>query len=992
MKYLDFDLLLERSRDRFKARVINSPAGQAESDFSLPFSEIELENFLLKIGRPLRQVRRVESMEIEAAKKFGGSLFEAVFNNEVRACFRSSLDDAERLGMGLRLRLRMTNTPELTDLPWEYLYNSSLNRFLSLAQETPIIRYLELPERVRSIKVIPPLSVLVMISSPHDYPKLDVEREWTKLKEVLGPLEQQGLVALERQDKATLSALQRMLRQKEFHIFHFIGHGGFDKQSQDGVLILEDEEGRGRAVSGQYLGTLLHNHHPLRLVILNACEGGRTSRTDPFAGTAQSLVQQGIPAVIAMQFEISDEAAITFTQEFYPALTDSYPVDAALVEARTAIFAYGNNVEWGTPVLYMRSPDGQIFNIANVEKSATLPPETSRHPVVPASTKELPPELLQAIAHPISEVRESAVKVLEGLLHGVHKEVGLRAEAALKKLAEDDSRKVAAAAKACLARYAEAINTQRAPSASAATDVDGMITIDERGIIERFNIAAERIFGYSTEEVLNKSVSMLMPSPYRELHDGYVANYVKTGEKKIIGLRREVYGRRKDGTTFPMDIAVNEVFDGNRRNFMAIMQDITARKQAEEQLQKTKDAAEAAQKAEKLAAEKTRVEAEAAEAKPAKVKKSSSKALWVGIAAVLAIGIVGGLLGLQNLEPVTEDNISRQVSATGRSTVDDSTKAANIAKADDSTQTGSQFKEEQPKQGEEPTGEKPVTKTPGEEASAIPPKKAEDKNAKEAVRNSALASQKEMDETKQQVPGDEKDKNANPNHTKAGQIKATGEMQLRSGDAIAAKKSFDLAKNLYNQAAEEMTSMLKRVADAAKNSMREAKDKTAKDSYASDTYQQATSIEKEADNAFRENNFDKAEDLYKKAQELYISVANEAAEKLGREQRGKETARREIQSLINGFKAMFESENLQVLKISYKEPEIWSTFFKNVEKIHVTIVNHESEIGQNQARVILNFQLDYEQKGVKQNTPVSKRIWSLEEKGDKWAIVSMQEQ
>jgi hypothetical protein len=94
------------------------------------------------------------------------------------------------------------------------------------------------------------------------------------------------------------------------------------------------------------------------MAILNACEGARTSRSDPFAGVAQSLVQQGIPAVVAMQYEITDEAAITFSRELYGAIVDGYPIDAAVAEARKAIFAKGNDVEWGTPVLYLCSPDG----------------------------------------------------------------------------------------------------------------------------------------------------------------------------------------------------------------------------------------------------------------------------------------------------------------------------------------------------------------------------------------------------------------------------------------------------------------------------------------------------------------------------------------------------------------------------------------------------------------------------------------------------------
>jgi hypothetical protein len=182
-------------------------------------------------------------------------------------------------------------------------------------------------------------------------------------------------------------ALQHQLRRKTYHIFHFVGHGGFDESAQDGVLVLEDEEGHSRQVSGQYLGMLLHDEKTLRLAILNACEGGRTSRSDPFAGVGQSLLQQGIPAVIAMQFPILDEAAITMAQEFYSALADGYPVDAGLSEARKGIFAQDYGVEWGTPVLYLRAPDGRIFDI---EKDGTLAPISRPQWEVPRA-KPVPP-------------------------------------------------------------------------------------------------------------------------------------------------------------------------------------------------------------------------------------------------------------------------------------------------------------------------------------------------------------------------------------------------------------------------------------------------------------------------------------------------------------------------------------------------------------------------------------------------------------------------
>lgn len=362
--YLDFDLLLERVASGYRARVLKSPAGETVGEFQLPLSSLELENFLLRMGRPRRRVRRLETPETQAAKAVGGQIFNTIFSGPILTCFQSSLDKARRQEAGLRIKLRLTDAPDLADLPWEFLYNPALNRFLALSKETPVVRFLDTPERPRVLTVTPPLKVLVMIASPDDYEKLDATQEWDRLHQTLGDLTQRGLVALEALEDATLPALQRQLRRGAYHIFHFIGHGGFDEAAQDGALLLEDTDGRSRAVSGQNLGTLLNDHRSLRLAVLNACEGARASRTDPFAGVAQSLLQQGLPAVIAMQFEITDDAAVTFAHEFYSALADGLPVDAALAEARRAIFASGNPLEWGTPVLYMRAPDGRIFDIA----------------------------------------------------------------------------------------------------------------------------------------------------------------------------------------------------------------------------------------------------------------------------------------------------------------------------------------------------------------------------------------------------------------------------------------------------------------------------------------------------------------------------------------------------------------------------------------------------------------------------------------------------
>ncbi len=124
------------------------------------------------------------------------------------------------------------------------------------------------------------------------------------------------------------------------------------------------------------------------------------------------------------------------------------------------------------------------------------------------------------------------------------------------------------------------------------TAVDGIITIDERGIMSTVNRAAERIFGYAASELIGRNVSLLMPLPYSAEHDEYLANYRRTGHRRIIGIGREVMGRRKDGTVFPMDLAVSETRLGARRIFTGLVRDITERKRAEAELRQLKEALE----------------------------------------------------------------------------------------------------------------------------------------------------------------------------------------------------------------------------------------------------------------------------------------------------------------------------------------------------------------------------------------------------------------
>jgi hypothetical protein len=369
--YQDFDLLIQPGAPGgYRARVLRSPAGESASvQLTVPFSAVELENFVLRLSRPRRGTRGPGRPESGPLKEFGGKLYGAVFQDELRDVLLRSMSQTREQGTGLRLRLRLTDAPELAKLPWEFLYDGRLNRFLAQSRRTPLVRYLDLPDPPHPLAVEGPLRLLVMISSPSGYDPLDVEQEWSLLTDALAAPQDEGRVIIERLP-ANMSDLRRRLRREAFHVFHFVGHGYYRPDWGDGVLVMEDRSGQPQEVTGEEIGGLLSEYDQTRLVVLNSCEGARTDASDPFAGVAQSLIQQGLPAVVAMQFEITDDAAIIFARELYSAIADGYPLEAALAEARGAIRDAGNPTEWGTPVLYSRAPDGQLFDMTRPGKTS----------------------------------------------------------------------------------------------------------------------------------------------------------------------------------------------------------------------------------------------------------------------------------------------------------------------------------------------------------------------------------------------------------------------------------------------------------------------------------------------------------------------------------------------------------------------------------------------------------------------------------------------
>ena len=320
-----------------------------------------------------------------AIQDVGRRLFDAAFTGSVAAAYRTSMAVASERGMSVQIALRLT-APGLAALPWEALYDSEAQ--LYLCRRDPLVRNVPAPGSP-VLKITRPLRVLGMISSPRGLPTLDVDLERERLEEALKSQIEDGSVDLRWLEDVSWDALHAKLLEREWHVLHFIGHGTYDTVTDEGVLAFVGRNGRADYVTASALADLLDEAEPTpRLVVLNSCQSGAGGTTDLFSGTAAALAHSGIRAVAAMQFSISDAAALAFARGFYTALAHNRGIDEAVRSGRIGILGLGRGtLEWVTPVLYLRG-DAELFDLA--APSATLeakqppterPPRTDLDPV-----------------------------------------------------------------------------------------------------------------------------------------------------------------------------------------------------------------------------------------------------------------------------------------------------------------------------------------------------------------------------------------------------------------------------------------------------------------------------------------------------------------------------------------------------------------------------------------------------------------------------------
>jgi hypothetical protein len=356
-----FDLLLEHVEDGYHAGVLHSPAGEAWASFSLPFQPREQHAFVQQLLSDPGKDERMRAEQFLLARKVGGRLFDAVFHGPLLALWQESWRRAYAERATLHLRLRLGDEPELRALPWEYLYDPTREEFLALSVHTPLSRFFERAHQVAPFAVDLPLRVLVVMAGPEGYPPLAIGREWRDLVDTVDYLAANRQVLFERLPRPTLLDLQRRLRQHQYHVVHFIGFSIYEPQTREGVLIFEDEMGRGRPVSGQHLGALLGDHYSLRLALISSRNSARIPGIDPAAHVAEQVVRRGTPAAAYQPTKLLDRPSLAFVHDFYSALAKLGAVDVAMAEARRAVQLEEGGAGWGLPQLVSRVRDGNLF-------------------------------------------------------------------------------------------------------------------------------------------------------------------------------------------------------------------------------------------------------------------------------------------------------------------------------------------------------------------------------------------------------------------------------------------------------------------------------------------------------------------------------------------------------------------------------------------------------------------------------------------------------
>jgi hypothetical protein len=322
--------------------VTDSPAGPAFGTLKL---DVRNKEFRDRLGSA-----RSDKVDKQARMDLGKELFRALFADDVRGRWNES---KQRISpdTGLRLRLWL-NVAELADLPWELLCEEKTGSFLAKAGGQSVSRYLPVSEPVYR-RIEGKLRVLLVVQNP---PWDNKRIEPGAVNLIAGQIRKlEDEVHLEILENKSLNQIQDELLN-DYHILHFLGHG------MPSELLFVEEGGTTKTVGAETFATFLEKRG-LSLVVLNACASSQEEGGDLFSGVGPTLVQRGMPAVVAMQYpSVYVDTAGIFSWRFYRALAKGIPVDVAVNEGRQSISAeYPDERDWSTPVLYMGTRTGRVL-------------------------------------------------------------------------------------------------------------------------------------------------------------------------------------------------------------------------------------------------------------------------------------------------------------------------------------------------------------------------------------------------------------------------------------------------------------------------------------------------------------------------------------------------------------------------------------------------------------------------------------------------------
>jgi formylglycine-generating enzyme required for sulfatase activity len=360
-RYVDFDLRISKAGRSYHAWASCALAQDGEHTFRAPFSRADLDVLSRSRQGHARGAALIPAFSDLSSGEAGARLFRAVFGSGVLAAWTASRG---RLApdLGLRLRLHLGKDAEAALWPWEALCDGD-GRVLAISERTPLVRFYAAGPRVEALGDRLPLRIAVLAPAPAGTEPLAVAEEERLLGQGLRRLRWFRRAVLERLAPATRQRVDaRFSDGAPCHVLHFIGHGELDRARGVGVVWLETADGRPDAVDGQSLAGLLLQHPSLRLVVLNSCDGARATPGDPLSSVAQVLVRHGVPAVVAMQAEIPDAAAVLFSRRLYERLALGVPIEAAVAWARDRLRNAGHESAWSLPVLYLRAEDGKIVH------------------------------------------------------------------------------------------------------------------------------------------------------------------------------------------------------------------------------------------------------------------------------------------------------------------------------------------------------------------------------------------------------------------------------------------------------------------------------------------------------------------------------------------------------------------------------------------------------------------------------------------------------